>query len=452
MCDAEIVSSRRDFLRNAACGFGSLAFSGLALEAAARDNPLAPRAPHFRARAKRVIFLFMQGGPSHVDTFDYKPLLQRDDGKPRPAGADGKGRGQGGTLLGSPWAFRPRGKSGLMISDLFPRLSEHADDLCLLNGMHTDNPAHPQATIQMHTGTSQFVRPSMGSWVLYGLGTSNQDLPGYVSLSPVQNAQTYGAAFLPAAYQGTAIGGASGNAKIPNVTPGLPAEFQKKQLDLVREMNRDLHDRAPDGGDVEAVIGSFELAFKMQTSVPAVMDLSKEPGSVRDLYGKGPFAEQCLLARRLAESGVRFIEVTHRGWDQHQNLRAALERNCQAIDQPIAALLGDLKQRGLLNETLVVWGGEFGRTPAQQGRDGRNHNNRGFSMWMAGGGVKGGLRYGATDDYGFAAAAGKVHIHDLHATILHCLGLDHEKLTYRYAGRDFRLTDVRGTVAEAILA
>ncbi len=450
MCDAENVS-RRDFLRNAACGFGALAFAGLATEAAARENPLAPRAPHFKARAKRVIFLFMQGGPSHVDTFDYKPLLQRDDGKPMPRGRDANGKGQGGTLLGSPWQFRPRGQSGLMISDLFPHLSRHADDLCLLNGMHTDNPAHPQATIQMHTGTSQFVRPSMGSWILYGLGTPNQNLPGYVSINPVQNAQTYGAAFLPAAYQGTAIGGSSGNAKIPNVAPGLPADLQRKQLDLVREMNRDLHDRAPDGGDVEAVIGSFDLAFRMQTSVPDVMDLSKEPKAVRDLYGTGTFAEQCLLARRMAESGVRFIEVTHRGWDQHNNLRTALEKNCQAIDQPIAALLGDLKRRGLLEDTLVVWGGEFGRTPAQQGRDGRNHNNRGFSMWMAGGGVKGGLRHGATDDYGFAAAADKVHIHDLHATILHCLGLDHEKLTYKYAGRDFRLTDVRGTVVEPIL-
>jgi hypothetical protein len=339
-----------------------------------------------------------------------------------------------------------------MISDLFPRLSEHADELCILNGMHTDNPAHPQATIQMHTGTAQFVRPSVGSWVLYGLGTMNQNLPGYVSLSPVQNAQTYGAAFLPAAYQGTAVGGASGNAKIPNVAPGLASDLQEKQLDLVRAMNRDLQDRAPDGGDVEAVMGSYELAYRMQSSVPEVMDLSKEPKAVRDLYGTGPFAEQCLLARRMAEAGVRFVEVTHRGWDQHQNLRAALERNCQAIDRPMAALLGDLKRRGLLEDTLVVWGGEFGRTPAQQGRDGRNHNNRGFSMWMAGGGVRGGLRHGATDDYGFAAEAGRVHIHDLHATILHCLGLDHEKLTYRYAGRDFRLTDVRGQVVEPILA
>ncbi len=449
MCDAE-HSSRRDFLRNAACGFGALAFAGLATEAAARDNPLAPRAPHFKERAKRVIFLFMQGGPSHVDTFDHKPILTRDDGKSPPAGADGRGRG--GTLLGSPWKFSPQGKSGLPLSELFPHLSKHADELCLLNGMHTDNPAHPQATIQMHTGTSQFVRPSIGSWVLYGLGTPNQNLPGYVSISPVQNAQTYGAAFLPAAYQGTAIGGSSGNAKIPNIAPGVPAELQKKQLDLVREMNRDLHDRAPDGGDVEAVIGSFDLAARMQTSVPEVMDLAKEPKAVRDSYGTGAFAEQCLLARRLAESGVRFIEVTHRGWDQHNNLRAALARNCQAIDQPMAALLGDLRQRGLLDETLVVWGGEFGRTPAQQGRDGRNHNNRGFSMWMAGGGIKGGLRHGATDDHGFAAVQDKVHIHDLHATILHCLGLDHEKLTYRYAGRDFRLTDVHGNVVTSILA
>ncbi len=448
MFDAE-RPSRREFLKNASCGFGYLALAGLATEAAAAENPLAPRAPHFAPRAKRVIMLFMQGGPSHVDTFDYKPLLKRDDGKPRPAGIDARGQG---LLLASPWEFRPRGQSGLMISDLFPNLAARADDLCLLNGMHTDNPAHPQATIQLHTGTAQFVRPSVGSWVLYGLGTPNQNLPGFVSISPVANAQTYGAAFLPAAYQGTAIGGASGNAKIPNIAPGVPADLQKKQLDLVREMNRDLQSRAPENGEVEAVIGSFDLAFRMQSSVPEVMDLSREPKSVRDLYGTGAFADQCLMARRLAEAGVRFIEVTHRGWDQHGNLKAALERNCGAIDRPMAGLLADLRQRGMLEDTLVVWGGEFGRTPSGQGRDGRNHNNRGYTMWMAGGGVRGGLRHGATDDYGFGAVRDKVHIHDLHATILHLMGLDHEKLTYRYAGRDFRLTDVKGNVVKEILA
>jgi uncharacterized protein (DUF1501 family) len=447
MCDAE-RTSRRDFLRNASCGFGALALAGIATEAAAAENPLAPRAPHFAPRARRVIMLFMQGGPSHVDTFDHKPLLKRDDGKPRPAGIDARGQG---VLLASPWEFRPRGQSGLPISDLFPHLSKHADDLCLLNGMHTDNPAHPQATIQLHTGTAQFVRPSVGAWVLYGLGTPNQNLPGFVSINPVANAQTYGAAFLPAAYQGTAIGGASGNAKIPNIAPGVPADLQRKQLDLVREMNRGLQERAPENGDVEAVIGSFELAFRMQASVPAVMDLAKEPKAVRDLYGTGAFAEQCLTARRLAEAGVRFVEVTHRGWDQHGNLKTALERNCQAIDQPMAGLLADLRQRGMLEDTLVVWGGEFGRTPSGQGRDGRNHNNRGYTMWMAGGGVRGGLRHGATDDYGFAAVRDKVHIHDLHATILHLMGLDHERLTYRYAGRDFRLTDVHGNVVKEIL-
>ncbi len=451
MCDAERLS-RRSFLRNASCGFGAVALAGLATEAAAAENPLAPRAPHFAARAKRVIFLFMQGGPSHVDTFDHKPLLRRDDGKTGRGAPDPSGRSRGGTLLASPWEFRPRGESGLPISDLFPNLAARADDLCLLNGMHTDNPAHPQATIQMHTGSAQFVRPSMGAWILYGLGTPNQNLPGFVSINPVANAETYGASFLPAAYQGTAIGGASGNAKIPNIAPGVPADLQKRQLELVREMNRDLQERAPENGDIEGVIGSFELAFRMQTSVPDVMDLSKEPRSVRDLYGAGAFADQCLLARRLAEAGVRYIEVTHRGWDQHGNLKGALERNCRAIDRPMAGLLHDLKQRGLLEETLVVWGGEFGRTPSGQGRDGRNHNNRGFSMWMAGGGVRGGLRHGATDDYGFSAVSGRTHVHDLHATILHLMGLDHEKLTYRYSGRDFRLTDVHGNVVREILA
>jgi hypothetical protein len=447
MCDAE-NHSRRSFLRQAASGFGYLAFAGLATEAAAKDSPLAPRAPHFAPRAKRVIMLFMQGGPSHVDTFDYKPLLKRDDGKAKGAPGDGK---KGGTLLGPRWAFRQHGRSGLWMSDLFPNLAAHADDLCILNGMHTDNPAHPQATLALHTGTAQFVRPSMGSWVLYGLGTTNENLPGFVSINPVTNVATHGAAFLPAAFQGTAVAGTREKA-IANIAPGVPPALQKKQLDLVQAMNRDLEGRAPDCDEIEAVIDSYDLAFRMQSSVPEVMDVSREPKSVRDLYGTGAFGDQCLLARRLAETGVRFIEVTHRGWDQHRNLTAALTKNCETIDRPIAALLADLKQRGLLEDTLVVWGGEFGRTPTAQNEDGRAHNNRGYSMWMAGGGVRGGMTYGSTDDYGFSAVSGRMHVHDLHATILNQMGLDHEKLTYRYAGRDFRLTDVHGSVVREILA
>jgi hypothetical protein len=438
--------SRRSFLKSASCGFGALALAGLATEAAASDNPLAPRAPHFPAKAKRVIFLFMQGGPSHVDTFDYKPALKRDDGKPRPGGGTG---GKGGALLGPQFEFKQFGQSGQWISSLFPNVAKHADEITILNGMYGDSPAHPQASIQMHTGTAQFVRPSIGSWVLYGLGTQNQNLPGFISINPVTNFNTLGAAFLPAAFQGTTIG--RGKQTIPNVTPSLPEAQQRRQLDLVQEMNRDLLGRSGGNTEIEGVIESMELAFRMQSSVPEVIDLTRESKATRDLYGSGDFAEQCLLARRFAEAGVRFIEVTHRGWDQHNNLHTAMTRNAETVDRPIAGLLEDLRQRGMLNETLIVFGGEFGRTPSGQGRDGRNHNNRGFSMWMAGGGVKGGQTYGATDEYGFAAVKDKTHVHDLHATILHCLGLDHEKLTYRYAGRDFRLTDVSGNVVKNIL-
>jgi hypothetical protein len=443
--------SRRSFLKNLGGGFGYVALAGLTSEAAAYEDPLSPRAPHFRPRAKRVIFLFMQGGPSHVDTFDYKPLLTRDDGQNRTVAPDASGRKFGGTLLASPWTFRQYGQSGLWISDLFPNLARHADRLCLLNGMHTDNPAHPQATLQMHTGTAQFVRPSMGAWILYGLGTDNRNLPGFVSLNPAPNAN-YGAAFLPAAFQGTAVGGNAASKQIPNIASALPADRQRQQLDLVQSMNRGFLERSGGNDEIEGVIGSFELAFRMQSAVPEVMDVTRESKATRDLYGPGDFAQQCLLARRFAEAGVRFIEVGHRGWDQHGNLKAALTRNAEAIDRPIAALLTDLEQRGMLDETLVVWGGEFGRTPSGQGRDGRNHNNRGFTMWMAGGGVRGGMAHGATDEYGFAAVSGRTHIHDLHATMLHLLGLDHEKLTYRYASRDFRLTDVHGNVVQEILA
>jgi len=442
--------SRRSFLKNLGGGFGYVALAGLASEAAAYENPLSPRAPHFRPRAKRVIFLFMQGGPSHVDTFDHKPLLKRDDGQNRTVAPDASGRRFGGVLLAPQWEFRRHGQSGLWISDLFPNLAKHADSLCLLNGMHTDNPAHPQATLQMHTGTAQFVRPSVGAWVLYGLGTDNRNLPGFISLNPAPNAN-YGAAFLPAAFQGTAVGGSAASKQIPNIASALPADRQRRQLDFVQSMNRGFLERSGGNDEIEGVIGSFELAFRMQSAVPEVMDLTREPKATRDLYGTGDFANQCLLARRFAEAGVRFIEVGHRGWDNHGNLRAGLTRNCEAIDRPIAALIQDLKQRGMLDETLIVWGGEFGRTPSGQSRDGRNHNNRGFSMWMAGGGVKGGLAYGSTDDYGFTAVSGRMHVHDLHATVLHLMGLDHEKLTYRYAGRDFRLTDVHGHVVREIL-
>jgi len=453
--------SRRELLRTASCGFGYLALAGLCSEAAAAEaaatDPLAPKAPHFTPRAKRVIFLFMRGAPSHVDTFDYKPGLARDDGKAAPGFGNRK-------LMVSPWKFPQAGQSGLPISELFPNLAKHADRLCLLNSLHTDLPNHPQATVQMHTGEFRFVRPSIGSWVVYGLGTQSQELPGFITINPpvrVGGAQNYGSAFLPAPFEGTRIGSEGQslvNARVGHIENSrLSLEQQRKQLDLVQAMNRELLERDKVNSQLEGVIKSYELAFTMQSAVPKLMDLSGESAAVQKLYGIGEretdnFARQCLMARRFAEAGVRFIELSHGNWDQHGQLRNALTRNCTAIDKPIAGLLTDLADRGLFKDTLVVWGGEFGRTPHVRQTDGRDHNSTGFSMWMAGGGVKGGLRYGATDDHGIHAVEKKMHINDLHATILHLLGLDHEKLTYRYSGRDFRLTGVAGKVAKEIMS
>jgi hypothetical protein len=398
----------------------------------------------------------MQGGPAHMDTFDYKPKLREDDGKA------GLARGGGAKLYGSPFQFSQHGRSGLWISELFPNVAKHADDLCLLRSMHTDIPNHPQAFVQLHTGSAQFVRPSMGAWALYGLGTENENLPGFITISPpIQfGAQNYGSAFLPAVYQGTRLGaqrGDIGEASIGNIrNSDLPPDLQRKQLDLVQAMNRDLLSTAGPNPEVEGVIESYELAFRMQSEVPRVMDFSKESPATLAMYGIGDgptanFGKQCLMARRFAQAGVRFIEVCHAGWDQHNNLQNRLTANCTATDKPIAALLTDLKAHGLLKDTLVIWGGEFGRTPDSRRPDGRDHNAKGYTMWMAGGGVRGGMSYGATDEYGYKAVENPVHIHDLHATILALLGLDHEKLTYRYAGRDFRLTDVHGNVVKAIM-
>jgi hypothetical protein len=453
--------SRRAMLQAAGSGFGYLAFAGLCGQAtAAYENPLAPKPPHFPARAKRVIFLSMRGGPSHVDTFDYKPQLEKDDGKT----ASAEGRGNGRALLKSPWKFVPSGESGLPISELYPHLSRHADDMCLLNSMHTDVPNHPQAFLMMHTGNFRLARPSMGSWILYGLGTESESLPGFVTISPPTRfggAQNYASGFLPAICQGTAIGQSgirSSDARVGNITSNhLSPELKRQQVDLVQAMNHDLLQRKQVSPEIEGVIQSLELAFRMQTALPQVLDLSKESQDTLDMYGigNGPtddFGRQCLMARRLVEAGVRFVECCHEGWDQHGNLTARLTANCRATDQGMGALLADLKSRGLLKDTLVVWGGEFGRTPSAQGSDGRDHNGTGFSMWAAGGGVKGGMRYGATDPHGFTAVDDRMHIHDLHATILHLMGLDHTKLTYRYSGRDFRLTDVFGEVATKIIA
>jgi hypothetical protein len=452
--------SRRAVLQTAASGFGYLAFCGLSTWAAEKAaGPLAAKKPHFTPRAKRVIFLCMEGGPSHVDTFDYKPRLAKDGGKPI-----GKGRAALARLLPSPWKFKQHGQSGPWISELFPELGKHADKLCIVNSMHTDIPAHPQAFQQMHTGVIQFRRPSMGAWVLYGLGTDNERLPGFITISPPiagGGAANYGSAFLPAVYQGTRIGfnrqpitrAVVGNLKNPRQS----TTAQRTQLDLIQAMNRATLERDRVNPGVEGIIESYELAFRMQGELPHVMDLGKETDATKKLYGidedeTDNFGRQCLMARRMVEAGVRFVEVCHGTWDHHRNLKQELTRSATAIDRPIAGLLEDLKGRGLLKDTLVLWGGEFGRTPYAQLNDGRDHNNKGFTMWLAGGGVKGGMTYGKTDDYGYEAVADKVHIHDWHATILHLLGLDHEKLTYRYAGRDFRLTDVKGNVVKGIIA
>lgn len=453
--------SRRNLLKYSSAGFGYLAFAGLASsEETKSNNPLAPKESHFPARAKNVIFLCMSGGPSHVDTFDYKPLLKRDHGK------QGK---YGGRLLKSPWEFRQRGESGLWISDLFPEVANHADDLTLIRSMQCDQPVHPGALTQMHTGTAQFIRPSLGAWTLYGLGTENSSLPGFVSLSaPAGSARNMGSAFLPAIYGGTKVGRGGRNAarmvqsgiteSVPDIkNMRLSSKQQRQQLDLIQSLNREKVRRDKYQPEVEGMIESYELAFRMQDAMPDVMDMSSESEKTLAMYGAdgGPtesFGKQCLLARKFVEAGVRFVEITQSGWDQHTNLTNDHKLRAEACDLPIAGLLKDLKQRNMLDDTLVIWGGEFGRTPAAQGGDGRNHNNKGYTTWMAGGGVKGGFSYGATDEHGYAAVENVCHIHDWHATILHLLGLDHEQLTYRYAGRDFRLTDVHGNVMKDIIA
>lgn len=454
--------SRREMLKSVSAGFGYMALAGMTTQASADyENPLAPKTPHHEPKAKRVIFLCMRGGPSHVDTFDYKPALSKDDGKSSSSSFNGKG---GRKLMESPWKFSHHGESGLPISELFPHVAQHADDLCLLNSMYGDVPNHPQCYLQMHTGSFRFVRPSVGAWTLYGLGTENHDLPGFIVLSPeprVGGAQNYGSAFLPAVYQGAPIGQLGrplSQVKIDDIAnPRLSADLQREQLDLVQAMNRELLERKQVHAELEGVIESYELAFRMQSAVPQLMDIADETESTLAMYGVGEkqtddFGRQCLMARRFAEAGVRYIELTHANWDQHGSLRQRLTANCTATDKPIAGLLADLKQRDMLKDTLIVWGGEFGRTPHVKNNDGRDHNATGFSYWMAGGGVKGGMRYGATDPHGIEAVEKKMHFHDLHATMLHLLGLDHEKLTYRYAGRDFRLTDVYGNVATEILA
>lgn len=465
----EPLPNRRAFLGSVGLG---------AIAASATAGPLSSKPTHFQPRAKRVIMLFMEGGPSQVDLIDYKPELIRRHGIPVPESfipkktRDGKGEPlkEFGALKAPIAPFRQRGQAGLWMSDLMPHVAGRADDLCILNGMMADSTEHGTATQQLHTGLPVLRRPSMGSWLLHGLGTGNPNLPGFVVVSPPAGSNVNcGTDFLPDIYQSTILRDSEtegGDAIRYLANDELPRDLQRHQLDFLRQINEDHAHRS--GGDPlqSSLIEANELAFRMQTEAPEVLDYSGESLATRRLYGIGngatdTFARQCLTARRLAEAGVRFIQVTHKDWDHHRNIDDALPKSCRQVDQPIAGLLTDLKQRGLLDDTLVIWSGEFGRTPVSQGvgdaakkgiPPGRGHNPFGWSLWMAGGGVKPGHRHGATDEFGYSSVSGLVHVHDLHATILHLLGMDHERLTYRHAGRDYRLTDIAGRVVSGVLA
>ena len=466
--------SRREMLEQSGVGFGSIALAGLFANASLADepaisnlrsNPLATRPPHFPAKAKRIIFLFMHGGPSQVDTFDYKPQLEKDDGKPVPFDKPRVVSGKTGSLLKSPWKFRPYGECGYYVSDLFPEIGKQVDNICFINSVHGSNSRHGAALLELSTGSDTFIRPSIGSWLTYGLGTENQDLPGFITICPSLShggANNWGSAFLPAVYQGTPIGNSglsSEKAKIPFITRRTPQDLQRLELDLLKQLNQQrISDIGPDQ-ELESRIESFELAFRMQNEAPDIQDITNETEETLNLYGvNNPetknFAIQCLMARRYVESGVRFVQISHSyKWDQHGDLQKGHSKNAKEVDQPIAALLTDMRRRGLLEDTIIWWGGEFGRTPVSEGgRDGRDHNPHAMTQWFCGGGFRGGIKYGESDEYGYFAVKDKVHFHDLHATILHLMGMDHTKLTHRYAGRDFRLTDVYGEIIKGVLA
>ncbi len=455
-------SSRRSMLQNSVCGFGSLALSGLLAQAGyatapVADHPLSPQRPHFMPRAKRIIFLFMWGGPSHVDLFDPKPALLKHHGQELAGKSVGSDREQLGALLGSPFKFAQHGDSGVWISELFPHLSTQADKLCIVRSMHTEGNAHGEALLRLHTGQANLVRPSVGAWVSYGLGCESDSLPAYITISPPRGhggVQNYGSAFLPSIHQGTAIGSAEtpiAKARVSHVGNGRwGRREQRQQLDLIQTLNQEHLRAAEVDQSIEGMIGNYELAFRMQSTIPQVMSLDDETQETLDLYGinREPtdnFGRQCLLARKFAESGVRYIQVsTDYTWDHHKDLTSGMVSESAKVDRPIAGLLSDLGRRGLLDDTLVVWGAEFGRTPMAENGNGRNHHPKAFTMWLAGGGVRGGLTYGSTDEFGYRPVENPVHMHDLHATLLYALGMDHKRLTYRHAGRDFRLTDVHG--------
>jgi hypothetical protein len=471
--------TRRDFLCRSGMGFASLGLANLmasqGLLSAATDadrsvSPLAPKGPHFAPKAKRVIHLFMNGGPSHVDTFDPKPSLQKYAGKPLPR-TNLRTERKTGAAFASPFKFQRYGKSGIEVSELFAHTACCIDDICVIRSMHADVPNHEPSLLLMNCGEARLIRPSMGSWLTYGLGSDNQNLPGFIAMCPggypIQETQNWQSAFLPGAHQGTYIDTRHTDVDklIENIrNTSLSLSEQRRQLDLLRQLNERHQERRQHDAQLEARIQSFELAYRMQMDASDAFDVSHEPKYIREMYGPGTQARQILIARRLLERGVRFVQVWHgagQPWDSHDDIEIQHRRLAKECDQAIGALLVDLKQRGMLDDTLVIWGGEFGRTPTVElpspgnnaGKvNGRDHNHWGFTMWLAGGGIKGGYVHGATDEFGFQAVEDKVHVHDLHATLLHLLGFDHERLTYRYAGRDFRLTDVYGRVVKEVLA
>ena len=460
--------SRRDMLAKMGAGFGAIGLAGI-VDASAKTpsaDPLAPMIPHFAPKAKHVIQLFMPGGPSQVDTFDYKPELRKHEGQ-RPKIVDRKTlRNTKNGLMPSPFGFQQYGQCGKWVSDIFPHVGECVDDIAFIHSMHTDIPEHAGAMMMMNVGHLQPNRPSMGAWLCYGLGTENKDLPGFVAMSPRAQPRcklaNWGNSFLPGAYAGTYVNIASmqPDAVIPNLkSANLSRAEQRKQTDLLAAMNRHYLEKRVSDQKVEAGIEAMEMAFRMQFSVPDVFDVSRESQHVKDMYGDSEFAKGCLIARRLVERGVRCVQMSHSisgydiAWDTgHNDIKNGHKDLAVACDQGIAALIRDLKEHGLFDETLIVWGGEFGRAPTSEGAKGRDHDHYGYTVWMAGGGVKGGCSYGATDQFGCSAVENRVHVHDLHATILHLMGLDHEKLTYRYSGRDYRLTDVHGHVVDGVIA
>jgi len=457
--------TRRQFLSRFGMGMGALGLASLlgpelllpeSTQASGDVSSLTPKIPPLPAKAKHVVHIFAQGAPSHIDTFDPKPELAKYDGQPLP--------GMSGVAMQSPFQFQKRGSSGIEISEVFPNIGEHVDEMAIIRSMWTDIPAHEVATVMMNTGSLRIAKPCLGSWLVYGLGTENQNMPGFISLRPggglpPGGAQNWQSAFLPGVYQGTSVNTQSPSVEvmIQNIkNPYIPLAEQRRQLDLIQQLNELHAQNLQKDALLEARIESSEIAFKMQTAASDAFNINQEPEEIKLMYGNTPQGRQMLIARRLIERGVRVVQVWAGGWDHHSDIRDKLKKSALEIDQPVGAFLKDLKQRGLLDETLVVWGGEFGRKPTKDrnGNDvpGRDHNNKGFCTWLAGGGVKGGTVYGSTDEFGSKAVDNPVHIHDLHATILALLGFDHKKLTYRYNGRDFRLTDVAGEVVNGIIA